>query len=188
MKNFKASDILRPVIMLTLICLITSALLAYTNSLTAPVIEALAVQTANETKSVVLSSAESFDIQKLGDTEYSVGKDSGGTVVGYVFTASAKGYGGDINVMVGVTAEGKVSGVEILELSETPGLGMKATGEDFLNQFIDKIAGIGVNKNNPGENEIKALTGATITSKAVTSAVNTALEYYAEITGGANNG
>lgn len=188
MKNFKASDILKPVIMLTLICLITSALLAYTNSLTAPVIEALAVQTANETKSVVLSSAESFEEQKIGDTEYSVGKDSSGTVVGYVFTTSAKGYGGDVNVMVGVNAEGKVSGVEILELSETPGLGMNAQKPSFLEQFIGKTLGITVNKNTPADNEIKALTGATITSKAVTAAVNTALEYYAEITGGANNG
>ena len=65
---------------------------------------------------------------------------------------------------------------------------MNATKPSFLEQFIGKTLGIAVNKNEPAENEIKALTGATITSKAVTSAVNTALEYYAEITGGANNG
>ena len=65
---------------------------------------------------------------------------------------------------------------------------MRAKEESFLNQFVDKVGGIGVAKNNPGENEIQALTGATITSKAVTSAVNQALELYETVKGGAYNG
>ena len=58
----------------------------------------------------------------------------------------------------------------------------------FLKQFVDKVGGVGIAKNNPGKNEIQALTGATITSKAVTSAVNEALTLYETVKGGANNG
>ncbi|MBR6620191.1 MAG: RnfABCDGE type electron transport complex subunit G [Clostridia bacterium] len=188
MKKFNVSDILKPVAVLTLICIVTSALLAYTNSLTAPVIAALAVETEMNTRKEVLKDAAEFVDSDLNGTAYCTGKDASGTTIGYVFTTAAKGYGGDVKIMVGVNADGTVAGVQILSLSETPGLGMNATKPSFLEQFIGKTLGIAVNKNEPAENEIKALTGATITSKAVTSAVNTALEYYAEITGGANNG
>ncbi len=188
MKKFSIGDILKPTIVLAVICIVTSALLAVTNSLTAPVIAALAVETELNTRKVVLSQAEEFVDETYGDVAYCTGKDAGGNTVGYVFTTSAKGYGGDVKIMVGINADGTVSGVQTLELSETPGLGMNATKPSFLEQFIGKTLGVAVNKNNPGENEIKALTGATITSKAVTLAVNTALDYFTQITGGANNG
>lgn len=187
-KKFSVGDILKPTIVLTLICLVTSALLAYTNSLTAPVIADNNVKAANATKAIVLSDAENFADETKGDISYSIGTDASGAVTGYVFTTTAKSYGGEISVMVGVKADGTVSGVELLSINDTPGLGMNAKSPDFLTQFIGKTAGIIVNKNNPDENEIKALTGATVTSKAVTAAVNTALDNYAEITGGVNNG
>ena len=188
MKKFSIGDILKPVVVLTAICIVTSALLAYTNSLTKPVIDNLAVQTEINTRKLVLSQAESFSDKAFGDVAYCTGEDASGETVGYVFTTSAKGYGGDVKIMVGVNADGTVSGVQTLELSETPGLGMNAQKPAFLEQFIGKTLGVAVNKNAPGENEIKALTGATITSKAVTTAVNEALDYYTQITGGADNG
>lgn len=188
MKNFKAGDILKPVIVLTLICLITSALLAVTNMFTAPKIADLAVQNETQARKEVLSQASEFSDATLGNTAYCIGKDTSGNTVGYVFTTTAKSYGGDVRITVGVDAEGKVAGVKILDISDTPGLGMNADDADWLSQFIGKTFRIGVNKNSPGENEIQALTGATITSNAVTSAVNTALENYAKVTGGANNG
>lgn len=187
-KKFSVGDILKPTIVLTLICLVTSALLAYTNYLTAPVIENNNIQAANATKAVVLADAENFADETKGDISYSVGTDASGAVMGYVFTTTAKSYGGEISVMVGIKADGTVSGVELLSINDTPGLGMNAKNPDFLEQFVGKIKGIAVNKNNPAENEIKALTGATVTSKAVTAAVNTALDYYTEIAGGVNNG
>ena len=61
-------------------------------------------------------------------------------------------------------------------MSETAGLGANASKDSFLGQFVGKISGITVTKNAPAENEIKALTGATITSNAVTAAVNAAIE------------
>ncbi len=185
MKNFKLSDILKPTIVLTAICLVTSALLAITNQATAPVIEALAIETEQNTRKLVLADADSFKDETIGQTAYCTGVDASGAMVGYVFTTAAKGYGGDVKVMVGVKADGAVAGVQILELSETPGLGMNATKESFLKQFIGKVAGIAVSKSSPAENEIQALTGATITSKATTTAVNQALDLYNQITGGA---
>ena len=189
MKKFKASDIIKPTVVLLVICLVTSLLLAITNEKTAPKIEENAKQTELKTRQEVLPAAAEFEESKLGDVEYCIGKDAQGNPVGYVFVTASKGYGGKVKIMTGVTADGKVAGVQILELSETPGLGMRAkTDESFLKQFVDKLGGIGVAKNNPGENEIQALTGATITSKAVTGAVNEALEQYETVKGGANHG
>lgn len=187
-KKFSVGDILKPTIVLTLICLVTSALLACTNSLTAPVIKNNNVIAANEAKAKVLPEAASFDDNNKNGIACSEGKDANGETVGYVFTTTAKSYGGDISVMVGIKADGSVSGVELLSINDTPGLGMNAKDPDWLKNFIGKTANIGVNKNEPGDNEIQALTGATVTSKAVTAAVNTALEYYEALTGGADNG
>lgn len=80
--------------------------------------------------------------------------------------------------MTGIDLEGKVAGISPLELNETAGLGMKAQNESFLSQFKGKVKDIAVNKNSASGNEIQALTGATITSNAVTGAVNAALDYY----------
>ena len=117
---------------------------------------------------------------------YYEGYDNNKNIVGYVFTTSAKGYGGDIVTMVGVLSDGTVSGMDFLSISETAGLGMNADTDEFKNQYVGKSGEIGLNKNAPGENEIQALTGATITSKAVVSAVNAITAAYEEIRGGAN--
>ena len=89
--------------------------------------------------------------------------------------------------MVGIYTDGTVAGVSILSISETAGLGMNAKNESFLNQFLGKSGTIGVQKNGSSDTEIQALTGATITSKAMAGAVNQALALY-ETVGGAQNG
>lgn len=186
MKKFDLKEVLVPTISLFLICAIVTLLLAVTNSVTKPQIEKLQIETANKTKSQVLSVADSFSDEKTVDLNgatytYFEGYDNENNVVGYVFTTSAKGYGGDIVTMVGVNNDGTVSGMDFLSISETAGLGMNADADEFKNQFVGKSGEIGVNKNAPAENEIQALTGATITSKAVTEAVNIALELYEEV-------
>ena len=186
MKKFDLNEVLVPTVSLFLICTIVTLLLAVTNSVTKPQIEKLQIETANKTKAAVLSVADSFSDEKTVDLNgttytYFEGYDKDQNVVGYVFTTSAKGYGGDIVTMVGMNSDGTVSGMDFLSISETAGLGMNADSDDFKNQFVGKSGEIGVNKNAPAENEIQALTGATITSKAVTSAVNTALELYEEV-------
>lgn len=186
MKKFDLKEVLIPTVSLFLICTIVTLLLAVTNSVTKPQIEKLQIETANKTKAAVLSVADSFSDEKTVDLNgvtytYYEGYDKDRNIVGYVFTTSAKGYGGDIVTMVGVKNDGTVSGMDFLSISETAGLGMNADTDEFKNQFAGKSGEIGLNKNTPAENEIQALTGATITSKAVTEAVNIALELYEEV-------
>lgn len=192
MKNRKARDILIPTVSLFVICVVVTALLGLTNAVTAPQIERLAAETEAAAKQEVLGDAERFseakEIEKDGTTyTYYEGQSADGSFVGYVFSTSAKGYGGDIDVMVGVKADGTVAGVNVLSISETAGLGMNAKNESFLQQFIGKSGEIGVQKNGSSDTEIQALTGATITSRAMASAVNQALALYAQL-GGAQNG
>lgn len=193
MKKFSFKEIIVPAVSLFVICLVATALLAVTNQITAPKIEQLAIETESKAKKEVLKDAVSFSDAKtvtLDGKEYTYyeGLDAEGQVMGYVFSTSAKGYGGDIDVMSGIDSEGVIKGVSILSISETAGLGMNAKNEGFLNQYTDKSGKLSVIKNGAaGDNEIQALTGATITSNAMTAAVNTAQSLY-EAVGGENNG
>ena len=103
---------------------------------------------------------------------------SGTNTYGYVVTVTAKeGYGGDIQFTVGFDMEGTVTGVSMLSISETAGLGMKAKEAEFLNQYVGKSGGsFVVNKDNSAgaANEIDAISGATVTTRAVTKGVNAA--------------
>ena len=100
--------------------------------------------------------------------------------MGYVVTATDKdGFGGSIQVTVGITGDGTVNGVSILSINETAGLGMKATEPAFYGQYEGKQAEKFVVSKDGGDGEpIDALSGATITSRSVTGAVNAALGYY----------
>ena len=104
--------------------------------------------------------------------------DGGDT--GYVITATdSEGYGGDIQVVVGITADGTVSGISFLSISETAGLGMNAKNESFYGQYVGVQTDHFYVSKDGGEGEpIDAISGATITSRAVTGAVNAALGYF----------
>lgn len=103
-----------------------------------------------------------------------------GGETGYVITTTdGEGYGGDIQVTVGITADGTVSGVSFLSISETAGLGMKATEASFYEQYVGVQTDQFYVSKDGGEGEpIDALSGATITTRAVTGAVNAALAYF----------
>ena len=103
-----------------------------------------------------------------------------GGETGYVITTTdGEGYGGDIQVTVGITADGMVSGVSFLSISETAGLGMKATEASFYEQYVGVQTDQFYVSKDGGEGEpIDALSGATITTRAVTGAVNAALAYF----------
>ena len=101
--------------------------------------------------------------------------------LGYVITVvSHEGYSGDITFSVGIKNDGTVNGISILSISETAGLGMKANTEEFKAQF----AGVNTSKfeytksGATAENQIDAISGATITTNAITNGVNVALEYF----------
>jgi electron transport complex protein RnfG len=122
-------------------------------------------------------------------SEVVVGQDTSGETVGYVITVTShEGYGGDIQVSVGIQSDGTVTGVSFLSLSETAGLGMKAKEPSFYEQYVGKNpTKFAVSKDGGDGEQIDALSGATITSRAVTGAVNAALGYYQNAFGQGGN-
>jgi len=105
----------------------------------------------------------------------------GSEIIGYAIKVSPKGYGGPLEIMVGISNVGKVTGIKILAHTETPGLGANAPQPKFSDQYKNKSIKekLEVVKITPSkENQIQAITGATITSKAVTLGVNDAIAFY----------
>lgn len=111
--------------------------------------------------------------------------DGSGNTVGYVMSAtSPSGYGGDIKIALGISSESEsITGFTVLSNSETAGLGAKCTEDEFTSQFAGKSAeGISYTKSGAADDtEIDAISGATITSSAVTDAVNSALAFYNDV-------
>lgn len=142
----------------------------------------------DNTDALLKQSAASIDAASLtGCTVDDVlaAKDKDGNVIGYVMSAtSPSGYGGNIQVALGVSNEdSSITGFSVLSNSETAGLGAKCTEDDFMNQFKGKSSN-GINYTKSGastDTEIDAISGATITSSAVTDAVNGALAFYNDV-------
>lgn len=179
--NFKSVAV--PAAILFIICIVVSVLLAFTNMLTADKIQEAQAQKEQESRKIVLTEADSFEPGE--DGAYYTGT-KGGEAIGYVFVTEAKGYGGTIKVMTGIGSDGDIKGVAILSINETPGLGANAAKPEFTDQYKQKAAKIQVVKNAAaGEGQVEALTGATISSKAVTDAVNKAVAEYNKLKGGA---
>lgn len=119
--------------------------------------------------------------------EVVLAKDKDGNNLGYIVTVTDnEAYDGSLQMTVGVTEDGTVKGISFLSLSETPGLGMKADEDSFKAQFKDKKVNYFVyEKSGASENnEIQAISSATITSNAVTHGVNAAIYCVDYITGG----
>lgn len=173
---------------LGIICIIVAGILGYINSLTAPVIAINEQKNFEESMTQVLKDADSFEQLKLAYTPAETGVElnsvymakSGAEDIGFVATAVChEGYGGDITVMVGINKDFTINRIKIMSMSETAGLGAKAGEEKFFGQYSGLTSNIGVEKNNGGSaenNTISAISGATVTSKAVTKAVNCALD------------
>ena len=112
-----------------------------------------------------------------------------GSQTGYVLKVSGKGYGGAVTIALGITNEGEVVGIQILDASnETPGLGQNSTKETWNSQYVgmksDKTLSVVKDGSGSADNgTVNAISGATITSKAVTRAVNVALKFVAAQTG-----
>ncbi|MDD3277445.1 MAG: FMN-binding protein [Lachnospiraceae bacterium] len=116
--------------------------------------------------------------------------DADGNEAGYVFTVTtAEGYGGDIQFTLGVTNDGVMQGISFLTIGETAGLGMRADTEDFRKQFQDrKTEQLTYSKTGASsDDEIDALSGATITTNAVTNGVNAGLVAYQIMMEGGTN-
>lgn len=148
--------------------------------------EAVTFETTPEITALIESSAE--EIAGWGYSGATVdecleARDASGAVLGYVVNASAKGYGGDVQISAGIDKDKKLLGIGFLSISETPGLGMKATEPAFTEQFIGKNAGgdiVRVKTGDANESQFNALSGATYTSTAVENALNAAIRFVNE--------
>ena len=175
-------DIIKPVGVLLAICIIIPLALSVTNKVTAKKIAEL--EAANSKKNMQsLIDADNFEECENGEITY-YAAINGGKTAAYIFTESSKGYGGDVSVMTAIKPDGTVAGVAILDVSgETPGLGQNAAKESFFSQYIGLKKGVSLLKNGAKaeNNEVDAVTGATITSTAVTRAVNKALDDFEKV-------
>lgn len=153
-------------------------------------VEGFSEQAAQEVIAAYQNPIEGHEGDKI--TSAVTAQDANGNVLGYIFNiTTSKGYGGDIQLTVGIQADGTVNGYSVLSIKETAGLGMHAndTGEgSWGTQFAGKnVESFQVVKDGSGSTDdakIDAISGATITSKAVTGAMNSCLAYYQSIKGG----
>lgn len=186
------------IIVLLVVALVSVALLAVLNQVTMePIAAAEAEARAAVYRSVYADATEFEEIESLsGDaSSYApqdativintvlTAKNGSGEAVGYVVDATSKnGYGGDVQIAVGITNEGEITAFSVVSHSETPGLGARATESEFADQFsgLSALSPIAFSKTgaNRDNNEIDAISGATITTTAVTNAVNEAINLY----------
>jgi len=181
-------NILNITLRLFIICLISVAALAGVNELTKARIAENAVADLNAAMQELVP-AESYSNADFTDfikdsadflaadysatvTDAYIAK-SGDQVEGYVVVLATKGYGGTITVNVGLSAELKVTGAIISSHTETPGLGARTADKSFLDQFIGKSGSVTLD-------DINAISGATISSRGVTNAVDTAVKFAAD--------
>lgn len=164
---------------LSLILMIFSAasggLLSFVYNKTQPLIAQQREKEEQDSLKIVFPSAQTFEKKEISGKKYYEAKNAGGTLIGYVTKVKSIGYGGTIIVLAGIDLNEKITGIKILEHAETPGLGANIIGEKFTSQYRGQdVYALTVVKQ-PDNKNILALTGATISSKAVTDAVREGL-------------
>lgn len=178
---------------LLLICLVSASLLAVTNEMTKGPIQDQRDAASQAARQEVLATADEF-VQVVGDDfakitesnpgvlEVFIGK-AGGQDVGYVMKTTPTGFGGPVEVITGISLDGKLTGVRVGSHNETPGLGGIITTEGFYGQYAGMVADvIGVSKTQKSDTEIKAISGATISSRCVTTGVNDSINAFKALT------
>jgi electron transport complex protein RnfG len=172
---------------LFIITAIASMALGLTNVATARRIEEQAEIARIEAKSVVLPQASEFrelNIEEHIDLHPLILEVHEGTAngerKGYTFRVISEGFA-EIELYVGIDAKDRISGVNVVYQRETPGLGTRATAVSYTGQFTGLSAQnvFDLVKVTPGDNEIQAVSGATVSSRAVVDAVNAAIEFHA---------
>ena len=169
--------LLPPYVMLMLVSVVMSLAIAGVYSLTKDTIETAALQARAEARSAVMPGAASMEELSLEDGApvdycYEAFDDSGASL-GYVSQITAVGFGGEIEITVGVDTDGAVTGVSVggKDFSETSGLGARTREPWFTEQFVGKSGLLVLKK------DIDSVTGASISSGAVVSGVNKAVSF-----------
>lgn len=174
-------EYVKPVLALTIICLVVTAAVSGTYQLTKPIIEQSMDSASDEARKAVLPNAESFEkitIDSAVSEQYGIIEAHLSNDNGVAAKVQSKGYSTSSNIvlMVGIDSNGTVCGISLLEHSETDGLGTKALGTDYFSQFYGKSSNV---------NDVAPVSGATYSSTGVKNAINNALKLYETIRGGA---
>lgn len=201
------NNIVKNTLILTAITVVSGLLLGVVYDITKEPIAQAQENTKQEAYRTVLSNASEFETVEFDAdtaasllsengytsdviTEIAEGTDASGATVGYVISVqSSEAYDGSLSLSVGIASDGTVKGIEMLDISETAGLGMKADEAEFKDQFKDKnVQKFTYTKTGEdGDDKIDAISGATITTNAVTNAVDSALVYFQNELGGGVN-
>lgn len=174
-------EVVKPAVVLLLISAVAAACLGVVSEVTKEPIALQNEKTLNASMQAVMPEASSFeqlDVELSGTITAVYQADNGG----YVLTTEPSGFGGVVSTMVGVGADGVITGLRVTGHSETPGLGAKSTEPDFYEQFTGKSGSVAVTKDG---GEIVPITSSTITSRAVCAGAQEALDWVAA-NGGAN--
>ena len=157
---------------LCIIGFVTTLLLAWANDITKDIIAENTLKNEIESRRTLVDADE---FKEISEDVYE-GK-TGNDLVGYCVNVVTKGYGGDLKMIVGFDKDLAVAGIKVIESSETAGLGANASKPEFSERLIGKTAPIKATKSgNAGDDEFDAISGATITSNAVATGINAALD------------
>jgi electron transport complex protein RnfG len=157
-------EMIRYGFILALICAVAAGLLAGVNELTRAKIAAQAyAEEQSALKEVMPQAAKFTEVRSGEETLYYKALDNQDKVLGFVFKAGAKGYSSVIQTLAGIFPDGKISAIKVVSQNETPGLGMRVIESKFTGQFS--------NQDSLNLSGVQAITGATISSRAVMNSV-----------------
>lgn len=169
-------SILKPGIALLIFAAIAGGLLGYVNAITEGPIATAEAKTQEEKMNEVLECASWGDKVDVTDNEiinsYTPALSDDGSVIGYAFSITTKGFSSGLNLMVGIDNDSNIQGVAVVSHQETAGLGANAENPEWSGQFKGKQGSLEVGK------DIDSITGATITSRAITNAANEVSTYF----------
>jgi len=175
------NNTLKMIIVLTLVGFISGTTLVFTYKYASPLIIENQNKEMERAIFSIFPDAKTYDEKSADDSGVFVVKDKSGKTLGYAFTAEGNGYQGTITLMAGIKTDLEtLVGIEVLDSQETPGLGQEITTDSFRSQFRGlKVSPeiTYVKERKPDKpNEIQAITGATISSRAVCEILNDRIE------------
>jgi electron transport complex protein RnfG len=164
-------------------CLVAGVIIAAVYFFTSPIAAEKNQMLKTVSMKALVKDADEFKPVE-GKTDWYAAK-AGGKIIAYIIPYETKGFGGKINLLVAVTPENTVLGYDVTSHNETPGLGDGITKDAFKNMFKGKAMDhLKVTKAPSDKEDIQALTGATISSRAVTDGIKKAVQEVADYTGG----
>jgi Na+-translocating ferredoxin:NAD+ oxidoreductase subunit G len=163
------------VMSLLITCLLAGFALSEVYAVTKPKVEQQKIDATNSALAQVLATAQTFKEVEKDSLWY--GLDQSGTKTGIVVRSGRRGYGGPVPVLIGLDLTGRIIGVKVEDLKETPGLGLKAREDWFGRQFLGLDSTVALKKEG---GTIDAISGATITSRAAARGVAQAIRKYSE--------